>query len=298
MRVYKAEGAIIRRQGPVFRSALNPLCLCKVNPLGEQALAMPLDTEKGHLLGLSIGGPDSAYNLVPMTRSLNQGDWATMEAAIHRDTSIKRMCVTLTYADDTAYCPESIKVVVFKRDQWEEWPGSPFPMPMVELENIVQRRLPARTEARLLAILQEAKNQLEDKDWKLEEQEGGTRFKGCLPGEQEPRKYAVLDYLLLAKEDEYDELQNALAPNTSNFAISKQNNFAAGQLAMIRGVNRLWNEGWLRSDESGERLSDNGTHTGPHVDHMVAKANNGPNAFSNARVISARENMSKGRGNT
>lgn len=100
-----------------------------------------------------------------------------------------------------------------------------------------------------------------------------------------PRPYAVLDYLWLNEQ---------IPPVWGlNFTYENGQFFSDQQRNLILAVNRIRNNGWIKSDEAGDdftTLMVEGSDQAPEVDHIVQRSTSGSNAFSNARVVSSRYN--------
>lgn len=274
-------------------------------------------TERGHLIGLQFGGPETPENLVPMFAGFNgaAGAWGIMEQELarHLGTLGNRvnMHVQCCYADATTAIPERFEVIV------QHIAGAPVPNTFGPIKTLMQPPCIAVQDPLSRPDI-ELRNNLEA-EWKLMvaahwtiEQLGitiGIRDVplevGCVaPGSinwarpenvfafYRTRPYAVLDWLFYTKPLLYSSLGLA-SPGT----ISNTTGFSGNQISLIRKCNILFHDGWLVSDlwgittrERYQYLVMASTDAQAQIDHISGRAGSGSNAFSNARVISSELN--------
>lgn len=280
-RVTRIYAAVVRRRKSVARdSTLRPLCMRAVNGVYDR---YPDHTEGGHLIGLSIGGEDHGHNLVPMFAGFNQITWKAYETAISKDQSITHVKVVLSYTAAEPRKPAQFYLFVrrnggnWKLEQYPHMMDQPSPPTYLVPQGAVD-------------ILRQAAGEMAN--WKLEDEPFFDRR--CLP-DPALRKYAVLDYLLLKKWDDYMRLVNAFGLDHSFYFVMKGAPFTDLQREMVKRVNYILNGNRLRSDTDGTVLLAGSTTHAPQIDHQISmRVSNGYNAYSNALVLGALQNQSKG----
>lgn len=281
-RVTSIEGDVVRRRIVPARD-LTQRAHCLHYATGCDAY--PAHTEGGHLIGLSIGGVDEAHNLVPMYADFNQVRWAAFERQIYEDRRIEAIRVEVEYAAADSPMPFVFEILVrwAGTEGWTQWQQL--------LMNDAPRPIaPTLTEAAKGII--EAAEQKVAEGWTVEANVKGT---AGLLDTSAPRPYAALDYLYYEAHDQLLTLVLELGLTWRRWSQERGYPFSSVQRALILAVNAYHHGGYVLSDVTGTQILAGSTSHAPHVDHIVGMTNRGgPNLFSNAMVITAAENRSKG----
>jgi 5-methylcytosine-specific restriction endonuclease McrA len=133
----------------------------------------------------------------------------------------------------------------------------------------------------------EAQEIIDTTGWTVEAALGYNGRLSICPDPCYARPYAVLDYLWFVDHP-------GLMDELGKFQPQKYKDFTQRQKQLIYLVNRLRNNGWLKSDYTGDSQSplpcDVGGRTAAQVDHVLPENSGGLNLFSNARVCTGKFN--------
>lgn len=260
------------------------------DPIKAEGLDRPLNTDYGHLVGLKIGGSDISGNVVPMYSHFNQGVWLTLEAMIAALKSTQKdamhgVAAFAQYDDKNSEIPSRLRFAVL-RANGKAYYDSGF------LPNIPVGPKQVRPCDENALYLEKKLSEWRG-DYVIEKENAFKNVK--VPAQGILRPYAVLDALYLR-----GDLNKILtAWNIRSFGgFGNGLEFEEWQQRLIYLVNRIRNDGWLKSDQRGdgdcENLLDCQGDQGAQVDHIVSKrVASGSNAFSNAQVVSRRYNGKK-----
>lgn len=273
--------------------------------VGKKIDLRPLDIEGGHLVGIQLGGIDKPENIAPLYSHVNRGTYAAAEAAIasaYVTGQNQGVVVELTYGGDDPRIPSAVTLrqvagleIDFDRfayryeRQLHVWTLSNAPAAVSRIA----------IDPEILAFIERAQTTIRS-GWRLEgvdETAAGWARADRLPP-PENRPYACLDWIML------DAPNNRVLPmETGIGTISPGKDFSERQRELVQLVNRYrqrdarrgecWSD--VADDPIKHALIDLGADSGVEIDHIVPKASNGVNAFSNAQVASASFNRSKGR---
>lgn len=299
-------------------------------PLGLSVPGYRLEhTERGHLVGLQFGGPESPHNLVPMYADFNSGSgaWGKLEADLARWLGERRnrsigMDVSMQYADAESAIPTSFGLSFVPEGEvppFDRFGGFRFhvhPPAHLARDDVDEADL------QRLDLLKRAQKLMMENRWFIENT-GHVAIAGSgralrsrtteipvavgaldlaafdLGTEQGRavaylcRPYGVLDFLWFEANDAYRQLGFAPVGRFDNTQP-----FSEAQKSAIRKVNILAHLGFMVSDLHG--LSDqepyNALYIGSadasaQVDHIAGKAGSGSNCFSNARLVSKKMNL-------
>lgn len=275
----------------------------------------PLHTERGHLIGLQFGGPESTGNLVPMYGGFNSaaGAWQVQfEAPLKQHLNYHGRAVdvkiSISYADKKTPVPDKFLIkVIAKR-------GGGLPQALAK--DILLLHPPPTAfymEPDVFinlagSLLQKRQNDMESANWSIELQAQSSGIKkelqvgGLNPKDIDfnvkkqkdtfyfSRPYAVLDFMYLNFRKEYDQLGG---PNLAG-GINNVTKFSQDQVLFVLKMNVVRYRGYMDSDMYGLTPYEKARHLMPastdyqaQVDHSMARSGAGSNAYSNARVISA-----------
>jgi hypothetical protein len=252
------------------KSGVLPLCGSMKEYLKGATAVEAIGLDGGHLIGLSLGGIDEEYNIVPMFGHFNESTYRNIELQIWKDPDVKRMGVVVTYDDgsDRPAIPSKFQIYV---------DGGSKSM----LANNNNDKIPSYDVFRGKVLVEiEMKTPVPtpypfDKAVRDE-------VEAILPAvKSEDSPYAFLDVL-------------AFNYNTST-------NFSEEQRQYILTANALWDErqgngGFITRDNQDDpfpTLNLQGGNDRPQIDHVVPKGWGGTNAFSNAKVTSKVYNNQK-----
>jgi len=286
LRVRKLLGNLIHKTTKVSRKTGIPALTLQTFPSGILDIRVT-DTDGGHLMALSLGGPDRAENIVPMFCGCNRkgGDWRKMEEEIEKIVAKQsglRLSIEIEYYSDDRRIPQWFKVQLLNASD------SSLYQDMGIKWNYLDPAAQMELEANSVKLIAECQKELDTSGWKLEQyvqKTGGPSLN--LPGNGIARPYAVLDYMMYVKD--FQDLKCDTIGNGRGFTGNQRNN--------ILLVNRVRNDRWLKSDDAADTknaLSLRGDG-GAEIDHIVPKKGQGGcNAYSNAQVISSMRNKAKG----
>lgn len=278
----------------------------------------PLHTDRGHLIGLQFGGPESSSNLVPMYGGFNSpaGAWQRQFERPLRDfLSVRGRSVNIeilvSYANKTTPVPDKFLITVKPNRGGNLSKALSIPILLNHPAPTAFYMEPDEFIARAGKWLQYRQNQMEEMCWSIElqAQSAGVlkelQIGGLNPKEIDfknskqkdafyaSRPYSVLDFLYFNFGKEYKMLGG---PNLSG-GINNVSKFTAEQVRFILQMNVVKYKGYLDSDLYGITKHEEARHLMPastdyqaQVDHALARSGAGANAYSNARVISGRLN--------
>ncbi len=260
------EGPIVRRKTTAGRAATpDPLAgntAQYLNDADETEMAL-IGYENGHLIALSLGGPDESSNVVPMSSHVNQVTYRAVETEIYDDTGITHMRVTVDYSEDVFVIPVQFNISIKRGAHAADF---------THYKTIDMTEQAAQPFAIILDDYWRAATQI---------------IVANLPAEKQPgTPYAFLD---------------ALRPQLGLPEPEKTTFFSVKERMMIMYVNALYNAeygGILMSDLPIEldpfvTLVLRGGRNRPQVDHILPRSYGGSNAFANAQLISAAANNGK-----
>ena len=224
--------------------------------------------DRGHVIGLHLGGANISENVVPMYPSFNRVTWKALENFIKglRDDKTHAMPLTMTvrmtYGGDDPRLPSSFDVEVTDAH-----------MQSVGKWTLSQ---PDVSEA-IGAVPDHIAGELTKSKGKLQLSERPASAKAEYPDKPENRPYGYLDDLV------------AKGKLTGVGAMTAGRDFTTEQRTLILQVNSWLNLGHLVSDDEEDERRDldvAGTQNVPEIDHIIPKVLGGSNQFSNARVVS------------
>jgi len=283
---------------------------------GVSADARIPNTEGGHLVGLSIGGPDCSDNLVPMFGLTNRDTYRTVERDINTRAKFGGSPAVLikidyppvgTGVDQDPRLPTGFTVwYVANVPDLAQLAENPSGAPIHRVANSGGN--PVRFDVQGADIerrrfLVELRTRTLDEKWSIELLGGAAvawNARGYLPPVGK-RPYGFVDRLVYSPD--YASYAALMLPRWDACDIAPGREFAEGQR-----LNLVYASCYTQSSEKkGECWSDDatdpvqsvltpmGTDDGIEIDHIHPKASMGPNIYSNAQVISSRHNRSKGR---
>lgn len=271
-----------------------------------------LGFDGGHILGLSLGGQDESYNIVPMYPAFNRGTWKNVENKIESDATWGYsgmnfgVTIDITYAKATDRVPQSLsakgyadvtnkKTKVTKRKQVADYGTKTQPTDIETTPRLksADEALVTGNESKsvLNKIIADAADHIEtqnkDKAGADELRKSGhlaAPAKTDYPDAPANRPYEYLDILAFA---------GRIDPKTS---FGSRRLFTTYQRELILQANMAKNGGQLKSDDPNDpvkkaphnktTLSEQGAANFPEIDHIIPKSLGGSNMFSNARVVS------------
>jgi hypothetical protein len=314
VRTVTATDVILPGHGTPRDSTVQPLAL---HSSTGQAPRRPLHTERGHLVGLRFGGPESPYNLVPMYAGFNSGagGWGKFETKLEKHLNTPgtavNLAVEVSYPDKTTPIPNGFRITVTHNRGAALRERFAAPIELLHTAPIVFYMEPHEFMDQAGALLQERQSQMEEFNWYVETDGVSVgALKALQVGGLDPtaidftnarqknafyaaRPYAVLDFLYYRFPEEYKQLGG---PHLMS-GINNVDKFTDGQVKFILEMNAVKYRGYLSSDlvdvtphEEIQYLMPASTDYQAQVDHASPRGKAGANAYSNARVISARLN--------
>jgi hypothetical protein len=262
--------------------------------------------DRGHLIAEQFGGPNVAWNIVPMHAYYNErGPWRRVEwdlLKLMKPIGQLYVVIEIFYTGTDPRIPSKFKVSVTPSG-YSYW----FSQDVVhELSAREPIQIPDDIEVMFKWAEQRFTPEVAKKFMRKAEGTQGKMYP--IAG---PRPYAILDYLVanynnwprkLAYEgDEYDM--------TSGGKRQPGYGFHENQKLLIKFYNAYKNKGWLVSDgrqdiDHGQyyhgphdtklELNDKGGDDAPEVDHLVPESQGGSNCYCNARLVSKACNGGKG----
>ncbi len=272
-----------------------------------------LGFDGGHILGLSLGGEDEPYNIVPMYPGFNRGTWKNVENKIGNDATWAysgmnfSVTINLTYAGPTDEIPQSLSAQGFadvtnsktkkttKNKLVADYGTKTQPTDIettgrltASEEKVVTGNEPKKTLKKVITDAADYfQNTLGDAAGaKHLRKHGHLRRSDRIdyPDKHTDRPYEYLDILTFAGK---------VNPGTT---FTPRQIFSANQRALILQANMARNGGLLQSDDPNDpiykapylaaSLSEQGAANFPEIDHIIPKSLGGSNMFSNARVVS------------
>lgn len=273
-------------------------------------------TESGHLVGLNIGGPDCAENLVPMFGLTNRDTYRALERNLNtraKFASSPVVLINIDYpvigidgVDQDPRIPTNFKIWYFPNmtNLAQAIPMAPVLREVANARGNSVRYDIAGADIERRQFLVELRKKTLRENWHIE-QLGGVAgdwaLRGYLP-DIANRPYGFVDRLYYSPE--YAGTAKMILPRWDKCDIGPGKEFVEGQR-----INIFYANCYTQSDEKkGECWSDAGddpiqtvltrmgTDDGIQIDHIHPKALMGPNIYSNAQVLSSKLNRSKGRG--
>lgn len=300
-----ARGAVgARGRTPVAMSRLH-------DPADPDGASDPLlGYDGGHVLGLSLGGQDASYNVVPMLPGFNRGTWKNVENEIEQDAlwaySGKnfRVSIEVTYASANDLIPQSVHAIGYadvvdkktkkvSQKQVKDYGTKTQPNDIATTPKLSSADAELVTgtlkKSRKKDIFDKAGRGFSPGDLKMAKSVKKTGHfphsaQAEYPDDPGGRPYEFLDILTFSGE---------LAPGTT---FGPRRNFTGDQRKLILQANMARNGGRLQSDDPNDpiydpphnaaSLSERGAANFPEIDHIIPKSLGGSNWFSNARVVS------------
>jgi len=258
-RITSVETKIVRRTTTNWRGAApDPLVGSMKEYLSGVPALLQISMDNGHLIGLSLGGIDSKFNIAPMVGWFNEVQYRSLERSLSDDTSVKYVRVEVAYDDTHLAVPTSFRVLVKRATDAAPDPAA---NPYV-LETMLAMRAGTPQPYPMDAGIREA-------------------VAAILPAVKPAAEpYAFLERLdlgLMAEASEFTERQRAYIL-TANALYAN----AAGGGGFF-----------LRSDDPDDpikTLNPQGGADRPQVDHVIPRSVGGANSFRNAMVLSKRQN--------
>ncbi|HEV2785264.1 MAG TPA: DNA/RNA non-specific endonuclease, partial [Solirubrobacteraceae bacterium] len=228
----------------------------------------------GHVIGLHLGGPNTARNVVPMYPRFNRGPWKQLEDAIKqlaKDSAEKLdMTVTIAYGHADPRVPSTFTVEVENADeivlseelkQPDDIPGiAPLPAAYGAIIGDVQSYAAPPRESTAGKFL------LGSTTFAQHASAGHLppSLKALYPDKPTDRPYGQLDVLAL----------NGTLVVPGQGTMEGNREFSAAQREVILALNAYRNGGHLVSDDPDDphpNLSPQGTVNAPEIDHIVPK---------------------------
>ena len=217
--------------------------------------------ENGHLIGLTLGGPDLPFNIAPMYSYFNQITYRRLEREIAEDVSLKYMGVEVFYHADLPMIPREFRIEV------------------KSVSSTYTRQIP-------MLLVEFAPYSLPDGDgWA----ELANIIDLAMPAVRDPvTPYAFMDALR-------GRLGLPQPAMTTEFS-KKEKIFV--RIANWLYSLRFRSSRFLMSDlpvteDPFQTLAIEGGDNRPEVDHIHPKSFGGSNSFANARLISKYANGRK-----
>ena len=260
-RVVSVAAPVVRRKKVTRGAAPDALIgSMKVYLAGAPKL-LEISYDNGHLIGLSLGGPDDAYNIAPMFGWFNEVLYRKLERDIYDDQSIKAMQVLLDYDATHQAIPANVRVQVKRATALDPKAEAAMFMPFrtLEMKVPVAGPYPFDEDVRraVAAILPATKPDAEP--------------------------YAFLSQLGVCAD----------AHDASEFSERQRHYILAANALYTQAVT---GEAMLMSDDPDDpirTLSITGGLNRPQVDHVVPRSWGGSNDFRNAMVLSKTWNAHK-----
>lgn len=252
--------------------------------------------DRGHIVAESLGGPNTSDNVVPMQPTFHQlgGVWRRLEQrleGIKKDYGVVSLRIEVVYNDAmdelvpagfrvTARCGDDVADldVYFHTHKLENY--------YIAHDAVLPQQVDVSTHPLAIAI-REAQTVIDTTNWVVENDVSFNGRNPVVAHSSFARPYAVLDYLWITDNP-------ALTDELGKFTPQRYMNFTQRQKQLIYLVNRLRNNGWLRSDYDGDLQAplpcDVGGRGAAQVDHVLCENSGGVNLFSNARVCSGKFN--------
>lgn len=267
----------------------------------------------GHIVGLSLGGDDKYYNIVPMYPGFNRGVWKNLETTIETDATYAysglnfEIVITLDYSSSPdERIPNSLSVIAKAdsvnpktkaktRKQVKNYgtKTQPTDIPTTARLSLADEKKVTGNQSKSVvnATINKAAQTIQSdynnalgaayiKTNKHLPPSSATDY----PDDPANRPYEYLDILTLA--DKID----------AKTTFGSRRNFSAEQRKLILQTNMARNGGKIQSDDpndpiynpphSATELSEQGAANFPEIDHIIPKSLGGSNQFSNARVVS------------
>lgn len=290
-----------------FRSGVTPVAL-----QGILADARPFNLEYGHLLGLSLGGLDVPQNLVPMYGSVNRGTYRDLERELQNHLTgcpNPSVLIGISYpttgfgVDDDPRVPSGFKVWFYSNmpDITQAVPMGPHWRAVANgRAGSVRMPIQGGDIARREFHMELRAKTLREK-WTIEMMGGAAvAWSHWLPPADQ-RPYGYLDRLIYSPE--FASYAQLMMPRWDACEIGPGKEFAEAQRVNVVYANcytqnderkgECWSDD--RNDPVKTVLTELGSDNGIQIDHIFPKASMGPNIYSNAQVLSAAHNRSKGR---
>lgn len=311
----QAFNVILPLHGTPRNGLIQPLALYEPNGLPDER---PLHTDRGHLVGLQFGGPERPDNLVPMYGGFNSGAGAwgrqfegPLKAHLNAHGRAVNLDITISYPDATSPIPSQFQVIVQALNGDTLPPSLASPLLLNHPPPIAFYVEPDAFVEEAGALLQDRQDEMERNNWYVESQvtspgrNPNLQVGGIPPGSIDfnvnnqknafyaARPYAVLDYIYVNYRSEYDTLGGPhLAGGFQNVTA-----FTKDQVMFVLQMNVVRSRGYIDSDLYGitpheqiQHLILASTDYQAQVDHAMGRSGGGSNAYSNARVISAKLN--------
>lgn len=301
--------ALIRLTGNTNRTSnLAPLAL-----KGVEDDARIYNTEAGHLVGLSIGGPDCSDNLVPMHGVVNRDSYRAVERFLESYSNLMGNAgvhIEIHYADWTIgpyfdpRLPISFEV---------KWVHGVTAVTSIDPRNASGQTIFNRRGASVCFdvqggdiarrwALKEIRERTVREGWHIEQLNGPAVHwsqQGWLPPIAN-RPYGFVDRLMY--DPEFAGIARMLLPRWDQVDVGPGKEFSEGQRMNIVYANCYTQ----REDRKGQCWSDDptdpvrtaltamGSDDGIQIDHIVPKTvRMGPNIYSNAQILSSAANRRK-----
>jgi len=249
--------------------------------------------DRGHVAAENLGGGNVSNNVVPMFSTFHQagGAWRHLEVflkAQHQAHGPLTLAVDITYTLEDVRVPSNFYVTA-------QTAGGVF----LSYNGIALNRFPFVhagvgpvhqdvSQDELAPVIFKTMKLIEQRDWRVEK---NIDYRHPLVDERErKRPYAALDYLWVTDH-------KLIRKRLGKYTPGNRKKFTDRQKALILFVNRLVNDGWLRSDYGGDITtplpSGVGGRDAVQIDHVLPVLSGGGNLFSNARICSGSFNNFK-----
>jgi hypothetical protein len=263
--------------------------------------------DRGHLIALSLGGPNQSCNIVPMYQWFNQrGPWRHLERRLKKWSKKNTLQITIEVAysgSGDPRIPSGFRVTVTNsgQNQVTTIPHLIPPMQQIIIPNELQALFLTGEQAfKQISNYQPRIPAYKNKD---------TKHMYPLAG---PRPYAILDFLVEQFSDQTWPGKACYCGTDYNLrsssGVSPGHGFSDKQIVLIKFYNAWKNDGWLVSDGNAKtdpekahgppdqktQLNEYGDNDSPEVDHIIPESVGGSNLYSNARVVSQECNLGKG----
>ncbi|HZU24905.1 MAG TPA: DNA/RNA non-specific endonuclease [Bryobacteraceae bacterium] len=263
----KVHGPLVNKKHKVGSrdNSVPPLCFPAVANI-------PAGYDRGHIIGLGLGGPEHPKNLVPMLSFFNRVDYKGVENLLKAELFKHQTVyvgVVIDYLSNTPWMP--LKFTILRHHGDPTHPEEP-----IVLDHYTRPRQPYTIPEDIYKC--------------IKAHEAEFRGKFGIPNGQ------PLPYIFFERGLGYG----------AEVGVETQSDFAAGKFGK-RQRECVWSlncynsnggakSGWLVSDvndDSHRQLNPAGCLDFPEVDHITPFSRNGTNSFFNAQLTSAIYNRTK-----
>lgn len=263
VRPVSVHGPLANKRKAVVRdNSISPVCFRSVDDV-------PAGYDRGHLIALSLGGPDHGKNLVPMLSYFNRNTYRDLETLLQAEVrnGAVYIGIAIDYYAEPWWMPSKFTLLRHHGDPLN--PDEPM-----QLHHRVEARRKHRMDDELFSFLTKHNNDSSN-DW-LKDTDGNlTYFVFGIHAHELPGLGFISD----------------LAPGR----FSRRQRECVWALNVFKHSGGA-QEGYLFSDASDDthrNLNPVGCLDFPEVDHITPFSSGGTNSFLNAQLTSAHYNRTK-----